>query len=141
MIKKRILLIDDDLNIRETLCQIFSFKNYEFKSAVNGKEALELLDNWMPDLILCDLMMPVMDGFVFHETVKEINSLSAIPFVFLTAKKENDLMRKCLLNGADDFIVKPFKINELIDIVETKIARFKQIKKAYNTLHIGKKII
>ncbi|WP_339837889.1 response regulator [uncultured Flavobacterium sp.] len=93
----------------------------------------------MPDLILGDIVLPIMDGFMFHKIVKEIIFLSAIPFVSFTAKKESDLMRKCLLNGADGFMIKPFKNKELNDLVEAKIKRFKKIKEAYNPLYIGEK--
>ncbi|MEZ7506127.1 response regulator [Flavobacterium sp. Arc2] len=139
MIKNKILLIDDDLTLRETIHEVFSIKNYDVVSVSNGQEALDLLDNWIPDLIICDIMMPVMDGFLFHETVKEVKSLSAVPFIFLTAKKEYNLMRKCLLMGADDFLNKPFVISVLINLVETKIDRFKKIKTNYNNLYVGEK--
>jgi two-component system sensor kinase len=137
MNKNKILLVDDELNIRETTSEFLVFKNYDVKSVANGQEALDLLDNWVPDLIICDIMMPVMDGNQLHNAIKEIRSLSAIPFIFLTAKKENNLMRKSMLDGVDDFISKPFKTSELLKIIETKIARFHKIKNVYNNLYVG----
>jgi two-component system sensor kinase len=134
---KKILLVDDELNIRETTSEFLVFKNYDVKSVANGQEALELLDNWTPDLIVCDIMMPVMDGHQLHEIIKESKSLSAIPFIFLTAKKENNLMRKSMLDGVDDFISKPFKTKELLKIIETKIERFQKIKNVNNSLYVG----
>jgi two-component system sensor histidine kinase/response regulator len=138
MNKNKILLVDDELNIRDTITELLVCKNYDVKAACNGQEALDLLEYWTPDLIVCDIMMPVMDGNALHEIIKESPSLSAIPFVFLTAKSGNNLMRKCLLDGADDFLSKPFEIKELVAIVEAKIARFEKIKGGHN-LYTGKK--
>ena len=139
MVQNKILLVEDELNIRNTTTELLQYKNYDVRAVANGQEALDLLDNWIPDLILCDIMMPIMDGHQLHEIIKENKSLVAIPFVFLTAKKGNNLMRKCMLNGADDFISKPFKTKELLNIIETKIDRFQKIKNAHNNLYAGEK--
>jgi two-component system sensor kinase len=139
MAKNKILLVDDELTLRETIHELLLIENYDVITAGNGQEALDLLDNWTPDLVICDIMMPVMDGYVFHERVKEIKSLSAIPFIFLTAKTEANLMRKCLLSGADDFLCKPFEVSELMGTIKTKLDRFKKIKTVCNNLYIGEK--
>lgn len=139
MNKNKILLVDDELNIRETTSEFLIYKNYEVKSASNGQEALDIIEYWIPDLILCDIMMPIMDGTKFHDIIKENKALVAIPFIFMTAKKEDNLMRKCMLNGADDFISKPFKTKELLNIIETKIDRFQKIKNVHNNLYVGEK--
>ncbi|SDG70106.1 His Kinase A (phospho-acceptor) domain-containing protein [Flavobacterium omnivorum] len=138
MNKNKILLVDDELNLRETISELLRYQNYDVKTANNGQEALDILEYWQPDLILCDIMMPVMDGNALHEIIKDIPSLNTIPFIFLTAKKENDLMRKCLLEGADDYVAKPFKIIELTSIIESKLARFEKIKNSYSNLYLGK---
>lgn len=139
MNRTKILLVDDELNLRETISELLIYQNYNVKSACNGQEALDLLEYWTPDLIICDIMMPVMDGSKFHEIIKDINSLNSIPFIFLTAKKESNLMRKCLLDGADYYIAKPFKIKELISIIESKLERFEKIKNSHSNLYLGKK--
>lgn len=139
MRKDKILLVDDELNLRETISELLLYQNYEVKTANNGQEALDILEYWNPDLILCDIMMPVMDGNTFHEIIKDIPSLNTIPFIFLTAKKENNLMRKCLVQGADDFLHKPFKIKELTNVIESKIKRFEKIKNTNNNLYPGKR--
>jgi signal transduction histidine kinase len=138
MHNNKILLVDDDTNIRETLTELLVYKNYVVRTAVNGQDALDVLEYWTPDLIICDIMMPVMDGHQLHEIIKDNQLLSPIPFVFLTAKNEANLMRNCLLDGVDDFLSKPFKIQELTSIIETKIARFEKIKNAHHNLYIGK---
>ena len=139
MDRDKILLVDDDLNVRETIMELLIYENYDVKTASNGQEALLILEYWSPDLIISDIIMPVMDGDVLLQIVKENQFLTAVPFVFLTAKKEDNLMRKSLLNGVDDFISKPFKISELMEVIKAKIDRFKKIKNAFTNLYVGKK--
>jgi len=137
MNKRRIMLVDDEDSLRETIYELLTYENYEVKTAPNGQKALEILDDWVPDLIISDMMMPVMDGHAFHELVKENVNLNSIPFIFLTAKIEKDQMRKYLNQGADDYIAKPFKIKELIDIIKSRIERFEKIKNANSNIYLG----
>jgi two-component system sensor histidine kinase/response regulator len=137
MNKHRIMLVDDDENLRATIYELLTYENYEVKTASDGQKALEILDDWFPDLIISDMMMPVMDGHAFHELVKENININSIPFIFLTAKIEEDQMRKYLSQGADDYIAKPFKIKELIEIIKSKIERFEKIKNASNNIYLG----
>lgn len=136
MSKSKILVVDDELNIRETIAELLTLKNYKIKTASNGQEALDILDDWTPDLIICDIMMPVMNGQDFQQIVYSDKLLSTIPFIFLTAKTEPKLIRHCFQEGADDFLTKPFKINDLLATVASKIERFKKIKNSTNS-YIG----
>ena len=135
----KILIVEDELNISETIVELLLLKNYVVKSAANGQDALDLLDIWTPDLIIADIMMPIMDGQELYEIIKESRALCAIPFIFLTAKKEPNLKQKSLLDGVDDFISKPFKAKELLELIQTKLARFERIKNNQNNLYIGEK--
>lgn len=139
MIKYKILIIEDELKINETITELLTLKNYEVQSATNGQEALDILDYWHPDLIISDIMMPVMDGLELHSIIRESKALTAIPFIFLTAKKSLDLKRNCILEGADDFISKPFKAVELLELIASKISKFDKIKNSQNNLYIGEK--
>jgi two-component system, sensor histidine kinase and response regulator len=140
LIKKyKILLVEDELNLREAISEYLNTKNYEVISAENGQEALDILDYLIPDLIVCDLMMPVMDGHIFHEIFLENKTLNAIPFIFLTAKNSKKIQKKCLLDGADDFISKPFKFDDLIETIQSKLIKFEKIKNSYNNLYTGSK--
>lgn len=139
MNSNKILVVEDELNIRETIAELLQLKNYEVQSATNGQEALDLLDSWTPDLIISDIMMPVMDGHELYGIVKESRALCAIPFIFLTARKEPSLKQKSLLDGVDDFISKPFKSKDLLELIQTKIERFNRIKNNQNNLYIGEK--
>jgi two-component system sensor kinase len=138
MYKYRILLVEDELNLRETITELLIYQNYDVKTANNGREALEILNNWIPDLIISDIMMPIMDGYMLHETIRNKPHLSIIPFIFLTAKKEDIEMRKCMLNGADDFLVKPFKFDVLKKTIDIRIEKFKKIKNVFGNYSIGK---
>ena len=135
MNKKKILLVDDEVSLRVTIADLLILNNYAVKAAVNGYDALEILDYWIPDIIISDIMMPIMDGYMFHEIVKDSSMLNQIPFVFLTAKNDEEEKEKCILNGVDLFISKPFKIENLIALIETKIERFEKIKNAYNIIN------
>lgn len=127
---KKILIVDDEVGIRETISEILICQNYATKTAVNGIEALEILKTWTPDLILSDINMPEMDGYTFFEETRKTNHLPLVPFIFLTAKVGEDEMRTCLTSGVDDFISKPFRNEVLIQIIEAKIKKFKTIKDA-----------
>ncbi len=135
MKKNKILIVEDELNLRDTIKDLLVLYNYEVKGAENGQKALEILDNWSPDLIISDITMPVMDGHSFHEIIKETKILNQIPFVFLTAKNDENEMEKCLLNGADLFLTKPFKTETLIKIIQSKIKRFEEIKNTNNSIN------
>lgn len=139
MSTNKILFVDDEPNVRETVKELLVFKNYDVITAENGQEALNLLEYWTPDLIICDMVMPVMNGTELHENIKKNNFLSNIPFIFLSAKNEVDLIRKCLQDGADDFLTKPFKFNELIHVVTTTLERFEKNKNLQGNLQSGKK--
>lgn len=139
MNKRKIMLVDDDENLRETVYELLTHHDYEVKTASDGQKALEMLSDWFPDLIISDMMMPVMDGHAFHELVKENVLLSSIPFIFLTAKIEENQMRTYLNQGADDYIAKPFTTKELIKIIQSKIERFDKIKNVNNNIYLGDK--
>lgn len=126
MNKKKILLVDDEVSLRDTIAELLILNNYDVKTAKNGNNALEILDSWIPDIIVSDIMMPIMDGYLFYKTVKETSILNQIPFIFLTAKNNKEEKEKLKLSGADLFISKPFKIENLITIIEIKIERFEK---------------
>lgn len=121
MNQHKILVIDDESSIRETLSELLTLENYEVKNAENGQIALDILDDWIPELIICDIMMPVIDVQAFQKTVYNNKLLSTIPFIILTAKVGENLMRNCFNEGADDFLAKPFKVKELLTIENRKI--------------------
>jgi len=125
----KILVLEDDNQIRETITEILQLHNYDVESAENGKAGLEKLKNYTPNIILCDIMMPVMSGMEFLSEIKHMDIFAKIPFIFLTAKVSREDMREGMEMGADDYITKPFKTNELIKAIETRLERIKTIQK------------
>jgi CheY-like chemotaxis protein len=110
----------------ETLQEILDLHGYETEVANDGFQALEISKVFIPDIILCDIMMPKMDGFTFFREFRNYIS-SEIPFIFLTAKSEYSDIRAGMLHGADDYLVKPVKGNEVIEAIQTRLLRQTQI--------------
>jgi two-component system alkaline phosphatase synthesis response regulator PhoP len=111
---KKVLVIDDDLDILELLIYNLSKENYEVKSAVNGLEGIELAKSFMPDLILMDIMMPVMDGIEAGKIIKNTDSLKHIYVIYLTARAEEYSEVAAFEAGADDYLTKPIKPRALL---------------------------
>ncbi len=116
--RRLVMIVDDSEIIRNIIHDGLVKEGFKVISAENGKSALELLQDCKPDLIICDLNMPVMDGLSFCKTVRKTPSLSSIPFVAMS--KESDLfkLRHMLQSGAATYIIKPFNVDQLIIIVE-----------------------
>lgn len=118
---KTILVIEDDQNIRESITDLLETGNFNVISASNGKEGLDMAFDKIPDLILCDIMMPVMDGYEVIQAIRKEKTLQDTPFIFLSAKSQKVDVRKGMDLGADDYLTKPFRAQELFDAVETRI--------------------
>lgn len=128
---KSILLIEDNKEVRENTAEILELAGYNVTTADDGKKGVEEVKKSIPDLIICDIMMPVLDGYgVLHMLNKDIKT-SSIPFIFLTAKAERSDMRKGMEMGADDYITKPFDKIELLNAVDSRLRKTDLIKKEY----------
>src|SRR6187401_591622 len=103
-----ILVIDDCLDIRENISEILGLANYDVLCAADGKAGLELARKNHPDLILCDIMMPVLDGYGVLHALQSTPELASTPFVFLTGQTEKNNFRSAMDLGADDYLAKPF---------------------------------
>ena len=119
--KNKILIIEDNSDVRENLCEILALSGYEAISATNGKQGVEKALSETPDLILCDIMMPELDGYGVLRILSKNPHTEHIPFIFLTAKTEIADMRKGMSMGADDYIMKPFDDVELLDTIEIRL--------------------
>jgi len=117
----KILLAEDNTEIRENMGEILELAGYEVTAAANGKEGYEKALAVRPDLILCDIMMPVLDGYGLLHLINKNESLSDVPFIFLTAKTERSDLRKGMEMGADDYIMKPFSDVELLSAIESRL--------------------
>jgi DNA-binding NarL/FixJ family response regulator len=119
--RKRLLLIDDDPNLILLVKDYLEFRGYEVLTADNGKEALNLLSQNLPDMIICDIMMPEMDGYALIENVRQDQRTSWIPVLFLSARGQSQDRIKGLNLGADVYMVKPFEPEELVAQVESSL--------------------
>lgn len=129
---KKILLIEDDTIMRENTAEILELANFEVTTAPNGKVGCTLAKEKKPDLIVCDIMMPELDGYgVLHVLSKDPKTAS-IPFIFLTAKAEKSEVRKGMELGADDYLTKPFEDTELLNAIEMRFKKVEALKKEFS---------
>ena len=130
---KKILVIEDNTEVRENICEILELDSYEVIAAENGKIGAQKAIDYIPDLILCDVMMPELDGFGVLKILSKNENTQSIPFIFLTAKAEKTDFRKGMGLGADDYIIKPFDDTQLLEAIEMRLKkRRKTIKKETN---------
>jgi DNA-binding NarL/FixJ family response regulator len=118
---KRLLFIDDDPNLILLVKDYLEFRGYEVITSANGREALDLLETEVPDMIICDVIMPEMDGYTFVEEVRKTERTSWIPVLFLSAKGQSADRVKGLNKGADVYMIKPFEPEELVAQVESSL--------------------
>ena len=134
---KKILVIEDNLDVRENLAEILELSSYETVTAENGMIGVQKALTENPDLILCDVMMPELDGYGVLNILGKKPKTAEIPFIFLTAKTEKSDFRKGMNLGADDYISKPFDQSELLDIIEIRLKKSERIKKAFDGTEKG----
>ena len=123
----KILVVEDDTHIRESIVDALEFLEYDIAEAKNGVEGIAKAKSFMPDLILCDVMMPEKDGYAVLLDLSEDPATSDIPFVFLTAKATREDIRKGMTLGADDYLTKPFTSQELIQTIEARLERIERM--------------
>lgn len=125
---KKILLIEDNEDIRNNTAEILELSSYKVITAENGKAGVEKALEFLPDLIICDIMMPVLDGFGVLHAVHKNESIRNTPFIFLTAVTDRNDFRKGMEMGADDYITKPFTSTELLNAVESRLRRIDELR-------------
>ncbi len=130
---KKILLIEDNDEIRENTAEILGLANYKVVTAANGKIGIETALAELPDLIVCDIMMPVLDGYGVLHTLHKNESVKNTPFIFLTAKTERTDLRRGMELGADDYITKPFSGTELLNAIEGRLKKADLIKEEFKS--------
>jgi CRP/FNR family transcriptional regulator, polysaccharide utilization system transcription regulator len=128
----KILLIEDNMEMRENTAEILELSNYEVITAANGKEGIEKAKKELPHLIICDIMMPELDGYGVLRVLGKLPETAGIPFIFLTAKSEKEDFRKGMSMGADDYLTKPFDDVELLDIIELRLRKNQIARKEYS---------
>ena len=131
---KKILVIEDNPEVRENISEFLELANFEVAQAENGKIGIDRALADPPDLILCDIMMPELDGYGVIFMLSKHPETASIPFIFLTAKAERSDMRKGMNVGADDYITKPFDETELLQAIESRLKRSEVLKQDHSTI-------
>ncbi len=116
-------MIEDEPEMRRNITTLLKFYNFQPIAADNGCDGVEAARREMPDLILCDVMMPKMDGYGVLQAMQSDPALARIPFIFLTAKCEKDDLRDGMNLGADDYLTKPVANAHLIQVIATRLGR------------------
>ncbi|MBL0153551.1 MAG: response regulator [Chitinophagaceae bacterium] len=129
---KNILLIEDNEDVRANTAEILELSNYHVVTAQNGKEGVEKALAEKPDLIICDIMMPVLDGYGVLHAIHKNETIKNTPFIFLTARAEKNDFRKGMELGADDYITKPFSGTELLNAVESRIKKHEMLEQEFS---------
>lgn len=129
---KKILLIEDNKGMRENISEILELAHYTVITAENGKEGIEKALIVKPDLIVCDIMMPVLDGYGVLHLLSKNPETNGIPFIFLSAKAERSELRKGMEMGADDYVTKPFDDIELLNAVESRLKKSERIQRIFS---------
>jgi len=120
---KRILVIEDEEAVRQVIVEALEMRGWRMSEAQDGEEGLSKAVSELPDLVLCDIQMPKLDGYHVLKGVRKNVALVTVPFIFLTGHGDKPMMRQAMEMGADDFIVKPFTISELIGAVEARFQK------------------
>jgi CheY-like chemotaxis protein len=134
---KKIVLIEDNLEVRENTSEILSLAGYEVITAANGRLGIERINQEKPDLIICDIMMPELDGYGVLHILNKNTETASIPFIFLTAKVEKNDVRKGMNLGADDYLTKPFDDTDLLNAVEIRLKKREILQHTYDNSEEG----
>lgn len=125
--KETILLIEDEIELQQNLKEILEYSGFKLLTADHGQEAVVKLENYEIDLVICDIMMPIMDGFEVLEYIRSQEKFSSTPFIFLSAKARKDDQEKGIAMGADDYLTKPISarllLNSVFSVLEKKKAK------------------
>jgi DNA-binding NarL/FixJ family response regulator len=126
--KKKILIIEDQAPMRRNVALMLQMEGYETFTASNGREGVEVARQLHPDLVLCDVMMPEMDGYGVVQTLRADSEFATTPFIFLTAKSDKNDLRVGMNFGADDYLTKPVVRDDLLAAVQTRLARAEAVQ-------------
>lgn len=134
---KKILLIEDNPEVRENTCEILELAGYNVVTAPNGKVGVEIAQKENPDLIICDIMMPELDGYGVLHILNKKSETAGIPFIFLTTKTEKTDIRKGMNLGADDYLTKPFDDTDLLNAIEARLRKAAMQQQLYESTPEG----
>lgn len=129
----KILVIEDNHALRKDILETLKFEGYDVRGAENGKVGVEVAREYLPDLIMCDIMMPEMDGYAVLEELQKDSKEAIIPFIFITARTDKGDIRQGMELGANDYLTKPFTVPELIKAVKAQLVKRGKIEEWHET--------
>jgi DNA-binding LytR/AlgR family response regulator len=127
--KKKILIIEDDIDVRDNIITLLNEEGYDTLSAIDGKTGIDIAKSENPDLVICDILMNGFSGYDVLDTLSKDDFTKSIPFIFLTAKANREDVRLGMLLGADDYLAKPFKSDELLKSIATRLRKAEGYRK------------
>lgn len=125
---KKVLVIEDETPVRENLVDLLDLEGYAPIAAQDGEEGLRLAMENRPDVIICDISMPRMNGFEVLDRINQDPMMCAVPFIILTARSDREDQRRGMNLGADDYIVKPFTIDEVLNSIQARLMKRERIE-------------
>jgi DNA-binding response OmpR family regulator len=129
---KNVLIIEDNQDVRENMAELLELENYAVRTAEDGEKGIEIAKLLKPDIIICDIMMPKLNGYEVLLRLREDKTTASIPFVFLTAKTERIDVRKGMNLGADDYLTKPFEESELIAVIASRLKKHRFLRAEFS---------
>jgi two-component system sensor histidine kinase/response regulator len=129
----KILVIEDQNDLRDDIIEMLTLEGFDVAGADNGVVGVQEAKHFQPDVIVCDIMMPELDGYGVLEQIRKVEGLALIPFIFLTAKTDRMNMRHGMVLGADDYLTKPFVVTELLDSIYSQLKKHADLNAAINT--------
>ncbi|MEI8114614.1 MAG: response regulator, partial [Bacteroidia bacterium] len=125
---KKVLFIDDNHELRQITLEALELEGFKVMGAEDGRQGIEIAKKQLPDIILCDIMMPETDGFEVYSELRQYAPTSLTPFIFLTALAEKENLRKGMEIGADDYVTKPFTLAELLTTIYSRLIKSEVIE-------------
>ncbi len=132
---KKVLIIEDDKTLRENSTLFLKMNGFEAITACDGSEGIHLAIEHLPDIIICDIVMPKVNGYEVLKSLRNINATSLIPFIFLSGKSEKEDFRAGMKLGADDYLTKPFNYDELLQIIKLRLEKQEQLLRAAHEIN------
>ncbi|MEM8778514.1 MAG: response regulator [Cyanobacteria bacterium P01_G01_bin.49] len=138
---KKILVIEDELSVRENLVDLLEAEDYQVFSTENGILAILWAQDNIPDLVICDVMMPEINGYEVLEELRSLPMTASVPFIFLTAMADKTDFRQGMELGADDYLTKPFTREEMLSAIKSRLSRHEIVMEQYNSEHMRVKAL
>ena len=134
MLKHKVLLVEDEPNYASVVKRMIEYDNFEVMHSLNGRDALQVVEENMPQIVICDVCMPIMNGYQFFKAFKELPSAANVPFLFLTSLSTQEELRRGMSLGADEYLPKSVSRSDLLEAIYKQLNRKKEIENEVDLL-------